>query len=131
MQPVRRSSSSESTTKSLPHGQKSVTVSGLARGFIHSAVLLDGSTILRYVMSPLIFIKMANNEGFFRQMYNASLGDLLWRGSKSLRSKKRKASSDFYAVERVISKRKVQNAVGNVNKVYLNLWIYAIACMHL
>ena len=73
----------------------------------------------------------ANNEGFYRQMHNASSGDLLWGGSKSLRSSKRKASSDFYAVERVISKRKVQNTVGNTNKVYLNLWIYAIACMHL
>ena len=73
----------------------------------------------------------ANNEGFYRQMHNTSSGDLLWGGSKSLRSKKRKASSDFYAVERVISKRKVRNTVGNVNKVYFNLWIYAIACMHL
>ena len=73
----------------------------------------------------------ANNEGFYRQMHNAYSGDLLRGGSKSLRSKKRRASSDFYVVERVISKRKVQNTVGNINKVYLNLWIYAIACMHL
>ena len=61
-----------------------------------------------------MFIKMAgglreyaNNERFYRQMHNASSGDLLWGGSKSLRSKKTKASSDFYTVERVISKRKV------------------------
>ena len=102
-----------------------MTVSGLARGFINSAVLLAGSTILKYVMSfQLIFMKMAgglreyaNNEGFYRQIHNASSGDLLWGGSKSLRSKKRKASSDLYAVERVISKRKVRSTVGNVNQV--------------
>ena len=58
----------------------------------------------------------AKNKGFYRQMHNTSSGDLLWGGSKSLRWKKRKASSDFYAVERVISKRKVRNTVGNVRQ---------------
>ena len=43
-------------------------------------------------------------------MHNACLGDLLWGGSTV------KASSDFYAVERVISKRKVRNTVGIVRQ---------------
>ena len=60
----------------------------------------------------------ANNEGFYLQMHNASSGDLLWGGSKSLKSRKRKASHEFYPVERLISKRKVRNTVGNVNKLY-------------
>jgi hypothetical protein len=38
--------------------------------------------------------------------------------SKSLKSRKRKASPEFYPVERLILKRKVQNTVGNVNKLY-------------
>ena len=70
-----------------------MTVSGLARGFINSAVLLAGSKILRYVMLFwLLVIKMAgglrenaNNEGFYLQMHNASSGDLLWGESKSLK----------------------------------------------
>ena len=73
----------------------------------------------------------ANNEIFYRQTHNASSGDLLWGGSKSLKSRKTKASSDFYTVERVISKESVKYGRQCYNKVYLNLWIYAKACMHL
>ena len=67
----------------------------------------------------LIFIKMAaslrkhaNDEGYYLQMHNASSGDLLWGGSKSLKSRKRKASTEFYPVERLVSKRKVGDTVG-------------------
>ncbi|XP_028416868.1 chromobox protein homolog 5-like [Dendronephthya gigantea] len=51
----------------------------------------------------------ANNEGFYVQMHNASSGDLLWGGSKSLKSRKRKASREFYPVERLVSKKRVRN----------------------
>ena len=61
----------------------------------------------------------ANNEGFYLQMHNASSGDLLWGGSRSLKSRKKKASPEFYPVERLISKRKVRNTVRNAIKYIL------------
>lgn len=59
-----------------------------------------------------------NDEGFYLQLHSANSGDLLWGGSKSLKSRKRKASPEFFPVERLISKRKVRNTVGNF-KLYL------------
>lgn len=50
-------------------------------------------------------------EGVYKQMHNASSGDLLWGGEKA-RGIKRKASSQFFPVERLISKRTVRNTVG-------------------
>lgn len=56
-----------------------------------------------------------NTRGFYLQMHlhNASSSDLNWGGS-IITSRKRKASSEFFPVERIVSKRAVRNTVGRV-----------------
>ena len=54
-----------------------------------------------------------NTRGFYLQMHNASSSDLVWGGSINT-SRKRKASKEFFPVERIVSKRAVRNTVGRV-----------------
>jgi hypothetical protein len=61
-----------------------------------------------------------NAEGFYLQMHNASSGDLLWEGLKATKSRKRKASAEFFPVEIIIiSNRIVRNTVGARPSVYI------------
>ena len=72
-----------------------------------------------------------NAEGFYLQMHNASSGDLLWEGLKATKSRKRKASAEFFPVERIISKRIVRNTVGARPSVYITFSVWFIHYKHI
>ena len=70
-----------------------------------------------------------NSRGFFVQMDNASTSDLLW-GGKSFKKSKRNASSAYFAVERLISKKTLGGTVSPYfGFVQAYMWFVTCFCL--
>ena len=59
--------------------------------------------VIPYYLHSTDGISSKNSRGLFLQMHNISSADLLW-DKKKCRKRKANVSSDYYAVERLISR---------------------------
>ena len=102
-----------------------MTVSGLKRGLVYPKknsyyACVLASDCIQQIMASGVRDSSTNSRGLFLQLHNVSSADLLWDEKKS-RKRKANVSSDYFAVERLISRRTSHGTVSSLAFSYPSL----------
>ena len=97
---------------------RNLTFSGLKRGLVYPKkncyyARVLASDYIQQIMASGVRYSSKNSRGIFLQMHNISSADPLWDKKKKCRKRKAHVSSDYSAVERLISRRTSHGTVSS------------------